>query len=68
VIVQKHETTHVNVLVSADYLRLRHAITDALRRHPEALKDVTEALAVLEGEKAEEIVKTRPLLIEASRC
>jgi hypothetical protein len=66
--VQKHETRHLNVLVSPDYLRLRHAIIDALRRHPGALKDVTEALAELESKKAEEIVKTRPLLIEVSPC
>jgi hypothetical protein len=66
VIVQKHETKHVNVLVSSEYLEMRYAILDALRRHPEALKDVSEALARLESKKAEEIVKSKPLLIDAA--
>jgi hypothetical protein len=67
-VVPHHATRHLNVLISPDYLRLRHTIIDALRRHPEALKDVTGALGELESEKAQEIVKTRPLLIETSPC
>ena len=67
-LVQRHETTHTSILISPAYLELRTAIIGALRRHPQALKDVSDALARIETAAAEEIRDKRPLLIEASAC
>ena len=67
-LVQHHEVRRTSILVSADYLTLRQAIIGALRRHPAALKDVSDALAAIERTAAEEIKAQRPLLIEASAC
>ena len=64
-LVQRHETTRTSILISPDYLALRQTIIGALRRHPAALKDVSDALAKIETTAAEEIKERRPLLIEA---
>jgi hypothetical protein len=39
-LVQHHQVTHTNILISADYIRLRQAIVSALRPFPEAAKAV----------------------------
>ena len=44
-----------------DYIELRHAITGALRDHPEAAKAVSAALHALETRAASEI-EARPKL------
>ena len=44
----RHEVTRTSILVSADYLTLRQTIIGALRRHPAALKDVSDALSKIE--------------------
>src|SRR5262245_25649329 len=54
-LVNVHDVRHTSILISADYLALRQAITTALRRHPEAARDVARALAELEARAAEEI-------------
>jgi hypothetical protein len=66
-LIQRHEMR--SVLITADYLRLRQAITTALRPYPEATHAVGTALAELETEAAEEIVNSKkPILLEASPC
>jgi len=66
-IVQHHEVRSTSILVSPDYLRLRHAIINALRPFPEATHAVGNALHKLESEAAETIKEhKRPLLLEAS--
>jgi hypothetical protein len=50
-------TTATNVLISSDYFRLRSTIVAALRKHPEAARDVARALADLELEAANEIIE-----------
>lgn len=63
-----HQVTHASVLVSPDYIRLRQAITAALRSHPLAARDVAAALARLEADAAREITASAngkvPVLIE----
>jgi hypothetical protein len=54
-LVQHHQVSHVNVLVSEDYLALRHALMQALRPHPAAARDVSRVLHALEAKAAEEI-------------
>jgi hypothetical protein len=62
-------TSTTNILISADYLRIRQAITAALRKHPEAAYDVAQAIAELETEAAGDITTgKKPLLLEASPC
>jgi hypothetical protein len=67
-LVQHHQVTHANILISADYLQLRGAIVRALRPFPEAARAVSAALADLETAAAEEIKAKRPLLLEAAPC
>jgi hypothetical protein len=43
-LVQHHDVRHTNVLVSEDYLALRHALVAALRPYPEAMAAVGRAL------------------------
>ena len=50
-------STNVNILVSEDYLRLRQALTLALRPFPEARRAVAEALHQIEGEVARKILE-----------
>ena len=61
----RHEVTRTSILVSADYLTLRQTIIGALRRHPAALKDVSDALSKIETAAAADIKERPPLLIEA---
>lgn len=67
VIVQKHETKHVNVWVTEDWMEMRYALLDSLRPYPEALAAVCARLAELENKKVGELGKT-PLMIEATPC
>jgi hypothetical protein len=48
--------TNVNVLISEDYLRLRHALVLALRPFPAARHAVSEALHRIEGEVAQKML------------
>jgi hypothetical protein len=48
-----HVSTRVDLLVSTDYLRLRQAITEALRPHRDARLAVAAALQSIEGEIAQ---------------
>ena len=57
--VSEHRFT--SVLLTPDYIELRHAITGALREHPEAAKAVSAALHALETRAASE-VEARPML------
>ena len=50
-------STNVNILVSEDYLRLRQALTLALRPFPEARRAVAEALHQIEGEVARKMLE-----------
>jgi hypothetical protein len=52
-----HVSTNVNILVSEEYLRLRQALTTALRPFPEARRAVAEALHRIEGEAAGKMVE-----------
>lgn len=54
-LVQHHNVTHTNLLVSPDYLRLRSALIDALRPYPEAARAVGAALHRLESDAAKVI-------------
>jgi hypothetical protein len=66
-IVQHHEVRSTSILISPDYLRLRHAIINSLRPFPEAARAVGNALHKLESEAANEIKESKPpLLLEAS--
>jgi hypothetical protein len=44
-----NDGTTVNVMISPAWVQLRTAIVAVLRDHPDALRDVTAALAVVEG-------------------
>jgi hypothetical protein len=54
-LVQHHEVTHRNVLVSESYLQLRQVLLNALKAHPAAMRDVAAALHRLETEAAADI-------------
>jgi hypothetical protein len=54
-IVQHHSVTRTNILISADYLALRHAIVSALKPFPEAARAVARALSELEASAAKDI-------------
>jgi hypothetical protein len=54
---QHHVSTNVNVLISEDYLRLRQAITLALRPFPEARRAVADELHKLEGQIAQKMLE-----------
>ena len=65
-IVQRHDVRSTAILISADYIKLRHTIVNALRPFPEAAQAVGRALAELETEAAQDIVeRKKPLLLEA---
>lgn len=49
---QHHVSTKINLLVSEDYLRLRQAITVALRPHRDARIAVAQALQLIENDIA----------------
>jgi hypothetical protein len=53
---QHHTTTTVNITLTEDYLRLRQALTLALRPFPEARRAVAEALHRIEGEASKRIL------------
>jgi hypothetical protein len=64
-LVQHHEVTRTSILISADYLQLRHAIVSALRPFPDAARAVGAALHALESEAAKDIgARKAPLTIE----
>lgn len=54
-LVNRIDVRHSSVLLTPDYLRLRHALLSALRGFPEAAKAVGEALARLESDAAKDI-------------
>src|SRR5215472_5635323 len=54
-LVNVHDVRHTSILISPDYIRLRQALTIALRPHPAAARDVAAALGRLEQDAAEEI-------------
>lgn len=65
-IVQRHDVRSTSILVSADYIQLRQAITTALKPYPEAARAVGKALAELEVAAAKDITESKkPLLLEA---
>ena len=45
-----HAPVHQNITISADYLRLRQVLLQALRPFPEARRAITEALRTIEAE------------------
>jgi hypothetical protein len=49
---EHHVSSSVNIMISEDYLRLRQALTMALRPFPEARRAVAEELHRIEGEIA----------------
>ncbi len=53
---QHHVSTSVNITLSEDYLRLRQALTLALRPFPEARRAVAEALHRIEEEASKQIL------------
>jgi hypothetical protein len=64
-IIHKSESASTHLLVSPDYLALRHALVEALRPYPEAAAAVASALAKLEARAADEIcAKANGKLIE----
>jgi len=68
-IIQRHDVRSTSILVSPDYLQLRHSIISALTPYPDAARAVGKALAELETEAAEVIAKQKkPLLLEANPC
>jgi hypothetical protein len=54
---QHHVSSQVNIMVSEDYLRLRHALTMALRPFPEARRAVAAELHRVEGELAQKMLE-----------
>jgi hypothetical protein len=54
-IITKHETRSTHLLVSPDYLALRHALVEALKPYPEAMAAVGRALHELESKAAADI-------------
>lgn len=58
---QHHVNSQVNILISEDYLRLRQAMTLALRPFPEARRAVAAELHRLEDDIA------RRMLVEAGK-
>jgi hypothetical protein len=70
-LVQVHDVRHTSILISADYIRLRTTIVQALRPFPDAAQAVGRALAALEADAARDITaaagkpaKPAPRLIE----
>jgi hypothetical protein len=54
-IITKHEVRSTSLLISPDYLALRHALVEALRPYPEAARAVGAALRLLEDKAADDI-------------
>ena len=54
---QHHVSSQVNIMVSEDYLRLRQALTMALRPFPEARRAVAEELHRIEGQIAQKMLE-----------
>ena len=54
---QHHVSSQVNIMISEDYLRLRQALTMALRPFPEARRAVAEELHRIEGEIAQKMLE-----------
>lgn len=68
-IIHRHDVRSTSILISADYLKLRDRIVQALKPYPEAAKAVGRALAELELEAAKDITESgKPLLLEAAPC
>jgi hypothetical protein len=63
-LVQRHEVTRTNILISADYLQLRSVLVRALQPYPEAARAVAAALHTLEHQAAEAMTKPAPKVIE----
>jgi hypothetical protein len=66
-IITKHEVRSTSLLISPDYLALRHALVEALRPFPEAARAVGAALRLLEDKAAADIkakANGGPALIE----
>jgi hypothetical protein len=64
-LVQRHEVTRTNVLISADYLQLRSVLMRALVPYPDAACAVGNALHGLEADAAKDITERKqPLVIE----
>ncbi|MDA9401738.1 hypothetical protein [Bradyrhizobium sp. CCBAU 45389] len=66
-IVQRHDVRSTSLLISADYLAMRHALVSALRPFPEAARAVGAVLHRLETDAAAEITQRAgkpPLVIE----
>jgi hypothetical protein len=62
---QHHEVRHTSVLISADYLQLRQALTRALQPFPAAAMAVGKALHELEAAAAKDITDRKtPLVLE----
>jgi hypothetical protein len=64
---QHHVSTKINVLVSEDYLQLRHALIAAIRPFPEARRAIADALHRLEGDIAAKMMNTPSAASAASR-
>jgi hypothetical protein len=54
-IITKHEVRSTSLLISPDYLALRHALVEALKPYPEAMAAVGRALHELESKAAADI-------------
>jgi hypothetical protein len=54
-IITKHEVRSTSLLISPDYLALRHALVEALRPFPDAMAAVGKALHELESKAAADI-------------
>jgi hypothetical protein len=54
-IITKHEVRSTSLLISPDYLALRHALVEALRPFPDAMSAVRKALHELEAKAAADI-------------
>jgi hypothetical protein len=67
-IIHKSETRSTALLISPDYLELRHALVEALRPFPDAMAAVGKALHELESKAADDITARanggKPLTIE----
>jgi hypothetical protein len=64
---QHHVSTNVNILISEDYLRLRQALTLALRPFPEARRAVAEELHRIEGQVAQRMMDQHHAAAQAAQ-
>lgn len=66
-LVQHHTVTRANILLTADYTRLRSAVHGALAPYPDARAAVVEALHALELEAARSVMDGKdPAVIEGT--